>query len=897
MRVKKILSALAIAGALLGICSCHDDASTITPSYGGQRPVASLYGKWTLDADGMAELQLGSLTLCLDKTDSHIDVEVINPETKQLVRTSAPINKWELVKNYVGLNEKGLEGDAIHISNGGVDTYYFINEISDDSLRLTTYQPLVADTVISFVVYRTESPYNKAEPITMTDEEVRNYCDSLSAMADKALQDLGQHEDTVVIDTTGIMQVKRKSARSSANLWMSKLPDDLLLCNMAIPGTHDSWSRNTSTIMAFGARSQAYDADELWDMGVRLFDMRIRDCEEGGVKLNRIYHGNVDCNAKVSEELDMLFSRTRNSKEVTFLLINTEDNPLGTWWGGLIDVVGEFITFGGLGMNTDPLHPIESREMMAQELNDAIKKYSTPGDSALILYRPDLTLGEARGKVIVINRLADKYAKNHYPFVGNGTEDFGLWVNLRNSKDTTVLRHSMYVNELYSQKDGESEDRFYYRKFDEFRQIYKMSNEQRVKGMHNNALFFNSLSSSLLDGGTDVPDYISTAHNVHPKAVNLMKIMRGCGLISMDFAGADEYFRMNLATVIGTASGCVAACIAASVMSFGVIPVPLSLPASLNAAFGLAYTIGSACGTTVYGRQVLQEVIHQNFIPVPLERIELSKQILMDEPDTQDTIRVKFIPFDADDHLVDHWKSDNEKVAIVNNDGVVKIKGWGNARLTMVTGKGRRAVAYVVSSETRVRSVDLGLSVKWADRNIGAASASNTGFIYQWGETGLQAVYNDSTYAHTNTSGNFTHYNAKDNLRRLNLAHDAAYMMPDNKNKTWRMPTVEEVRELFDPTKTICTKDVKDGVQGISVKSIKTGASIFLPITGYYKGNNLAPESMSGGYFWTSSIFQDATVKWDQANALMVMPNENGFIGTVNLPRQCGLAIRPVRSK
>lgn len=897
MRVKKILLALALAGTLLGVYSCQDEVPSITPTYGVQRPVGSLYGKWTLDVDGMAELHLGSLTLCLDKTNSHIDVEIINPETKQLVRSSAPINKWELVKNYEGLNEKGLAGDAIHISNGGVDTYYFIDEISDDSLRLTTYQPLVADTVISFVAYRTESPYNKAEAITMTDAEVRDYCDSLSVMAEKALQDLGQHEDTVVIDTTGIMQVKHKSARSSANLWMSELPDDLLLCNMAIPGTHDSWTRGTSTIMAFGARSQAYNADELWDMGVRLFDMRIRDFQEEKAQYNKIYHGNVDCNARVSNELDMLFSRTRHSGEVTFLLINTESNPLGAWWGRLIDAVGEFVTFGGLGMNPDPLHPIESRKMMAEELNEAIRKYSTPGDSALILYRPDLTLGEARGKIIVINRLSDKYSENHYPFVGNGTENFGLWVDLKNSKDTTVLRHSMYVNDLYSQDEGESDDRFYYRKFDEFRQIYKMSNEQRVKGMHNNTLFFNSLSSSLLDGGTPVPDYISTAHNIHPKAVNLMKIMRGCGIISMDFAGADEYFRMSLGAVIGTAVGCVAACIATSILTYGMIPATLSVPASLNAAFAMAYAIGTANGTSVYGRQVLQEVIHQNFIPVPLERIELSQQILMDEPDTQDTIKVKFIPLDADDHLVDHWESDNEKVATVNNDGIVKIKGWGNARLTMVTGQGRRAVAYVVASETRARSVDMGLSVKWADRNLGAASASNTGFIYQWGETGLQAVYNDSTYIHTNASGDFTHYNAKDNLRQLNLAHDAAYMMPDNTKKTWRMPTVEEVRELFDPAKTICTKDVKDGVPGVSVKSIKTGAAIFLPITGYYKGNDLAPESMSGGYFWTSSIFQDATVKWDQAHALMVMPDENGFIGTVNLPRQCGLAIRPVRTK
>lgn len=45
------------------------------------------------------------------------------------------------------------------------------------------------------------------------------------------------------------------------------------------------------------------------------------------------------------------------------------------------------------------------------------------------------------------------------------------------------------------------------------------------------------------------------------------------------------------------------------------------------------------------------------------------------------------------------------------------------------------------SNTTGVQAVDLGLSVKWADRNVGADSPSDYGDYYAWGEIRAKSDY------------------------------------------------------------------------------------------------------------------------------------------------------------
>ena len=72
------------------------------------------------------------------------------------------------------------------------------------------------------------------------------------------------------------------------------------------------------------------------------------------------------------------------------------------------------------------------------------------------------------------------------------------------------------------------------------------------------------------------------------------------------------------------------------------------------------------------------------------------------------------------------------------------------------TGLVIRAVEHVKTTEivndTEVALVDLGLSVKWADMNVGAAEEAAYGDFYAWGETTTKATYTWANYQHANGS-------------------------------------------------------------------------------------------------------------------------------------------------
>ena len=100
-----------------------------------------------------------------------------------------------------------------------------------------------------------------------------------------------------------------------------------------------------------------------------------------------------------------------------------------------------------------------------------------------------------------------------------------------------------------------------------------------------------------------------------------------------------------------------------------------------------------------------------------------------------------------------------------------------------------------------VEAVDLGLSVKWANMNVGAKKESGFGTYFAWGETKPKEYYSLGTYAWSKGDSNFLlKYCVNDKVIKLLPTDDAAHI---NWGGKWRMPTVEEFDELVDPAK--CT--------------------------------------------------------------------------------------------
>lgn len=154
-------------------------------------------------------------------------------------------------------------------------------------------------------------------------------------------------------------------------------------------------------------------------------------------------------------------------------------------------------------------------------------------------------------------------------------------------------------------------------------------------------------------------------------------------------------------------------------------------------------------------------------------------------------------------------------------------------------------------------AIDLGLSVKWANMNVGAKYIEDYGNYYAWGETATKATSDWSTYFDTNDGGNtFTKYNNEGGKTVLDLEDDAAHV---NLGGSWRMPTQAEWQELID--NCTWTWATQNGINGYKVTSNKAGYTdkfIFLPAAGYRNGSGLNLVG-SYAYYWSSSLYESSS--------------------------------------
>lgn len=129
--------------------------------------------------------------------------------------------------------------------------------------------------------------------------------------------------------------------------------------------------------------------------------------------------------------------------------------------------------------------------------------------------------------------------------------------------------------------------------------------------------------------------------------------------------------------------------------------------------------------------------------------------------------------------------------------------------------------------------VDLGLSVKWAKRNIGAKSETDLGGLFAFGDlTGVNPSIDPADYASADT---------------YKTGNDLVNVATGGKGT---LPTAALFEELF----RLCTTEwtVQDGVAGYKVTGTN-GNSIFLPAAGKRVASTISEEG-THGYYLTGSV-------------------------------------------
>ena len=191
-----------------------------------------------------------------------------------------------------------------------------------------------------------------------------------------------------------------------------------------------------------------------------------------------------------------------------------------------------------------------------------------------------------------------------------------------------------------------------------------------------------------------------------------------------------------------------------------------------------------------------------------------------------------------------------------------------------------------------VEYVDLGLSVMWANCNIGATSPYDAGDYYSWGETETKDTYTRENYKYYNPSilNGFTKYNywtdygAVDYKHGLDMEDDAARV---NWGSDWRMPTVQEMEELVYNCKWQWTV-IDSTLTGYTVTG-PNGNSIFLP-SGDYRDDSQA------GIGGTCTSYLSASLNPNYNGHAYGIDFSSEFVEISAEGRMFGELIRPVYS-
>ena len=266
--------------------------------------------------------------------------------------------------------------------------------------------------------------------------------------------------------------------------WMAGLNDNIYISQLSLPGAHNAATKSLSI-----GKCQDKDIAELWDAGVRVFDLRPSDSGDECM----IYHGNAitgNTGVTLKAALTTINNRlTSNGSEFAIVLMRKESGD-DSWASKVKAVMDQF--------------------------------------SSVMPFRPNLRLGDVRGKILVLSRdwFADGYT------IDNWTDNTTREVKSANGID-------FVVQDYYNAQDATLKSTA----------ITNLLAEARTN-TRANCLFINHTSGYTGDIGLN-SNINSNANTCNTLALNTINANPGStSIILMDYAGSSSYNGANLVSKI-----------------------------------------------------------------------------------------------------------------------------------------------------------------------------------------------------------------------------------------------------------------------------------------------------------------------------------------------------------
>lgn len=551
------------------LTSCHDDddskKSANVPD--AESSLKELAGSWIVDLDGQDDADLAFMTLNItDDKKAEVGIALYDYDADDYAQESIKgtvnsvseveiddrkVRCLEYVYDAESQQKLGVSGDEAK------QVLYFT--IEDGVCRILlagTSQPLDADNDGQKEDFGNIMKSGSLDVSKLNKTASRRFINEMN----EALGDDEAEEDASELKPQSLsIQVDAKHVTAtgrSGKDWMKDVPDDRLVRNLLLPGSHDSGTcgMGPDWNITIGM-TQRKSLGEQWDYGIRLFDLRARYSDAD--RSDRIYHSMLDCKMSLSSAINDIAAKLKEHKNTDGVVINisTEGNDIGVdekvsvdvpkWDSVLrqhsltkfqIDVRGFLQKAGDIGIYKFDFGKLDNYNTM----NDAIYtiKKQLFDQGLLAKWTPDMTMKDLRGKVLII--LDDNVSGIAYGPLAD-------YIVIRNkgSKELFTPSNSAkakYVeqNEYETPKDMKF-DAYVDDKVKKFTQTFSDS-----KDRSQNYWVFNAANGYEFEFFI-FPNYAKLAVAAYPKFKTAVTNNHGCrGMVLLDYAGDDKITRVNI---------------------------------------------------------------------------------------------------------------------------------------------------------------------------------------------------------------------------------------------------------------------------------------------------------------------------------------------------------------
>ena len=274
--------------------------------------------------------------------------------------------RWDAMNNCLGYETFAPQPTTKAVDNTKTENT-FVSLPADKEIILNSGESVV------FTVFLPPFDVNASSPIS-----VRAHATGATEIVSNII------EGPIKAGNKRRITMKKFPESSSVNNWMTRLDDDIFVSQLSIPGTHDAGTGGGLDYHIEGGQTQYLTLQEQLNMGIRAFDLRPSIISTG----LHIYHGIYKT----------LYSWDAAIKTMTDYLAN---NP-----GEFVIVLFRHETEGANSANN------------VQTWKEYISRSLTrlKGANQTVDFKPDLTVGECRGRILFLSR--DRYTAADKPITG-----------------------------------------------------------------------------------------------------------------------------------------------------------------------------------------------------------------------------------------------------------------------------------------------------------------------------------------------------------------------------------------------------------------------------------------------------------------------------------------------